>query len=285
MKYMFCLTLLLATQLAWAEILLAVPRDVILDYQKLLRHRDILDVREYSGVGARRDTVELVLFQQALMRGGLDERVRLIPVDSYARILVEVEAGNVTASGTSVWASDVQQTRARMSVPLIRDGEYVVGFYMAEGHPGLRSATLKDLRSMTAVTNRAWKNDVATLESLGVSKIESAPTFAMIAKMLKGERGDFTLASFKSSPDMSFEVEGARLFPAKGMKVAMPGSRHFLVSPTGHGAVVFEALNKGLSQMRRDGTLRRAYTEAGFFNARVESWTLVNPQAFSQPER
>lgn len=277
MKLICGLILAMTAPVACATILLAVPRDVILDYQKLLRNRDIMEIRDYTGVGARRDTVELILFQQALLRGGLDEAVRLVPVDSYARIMVEVEVGNVTASGTSVWASDASQTKAQLSAPLIRDGEYVVGFYVEESNSKARNASVKELRGMTAVTNRAWKNDVATLESLGIAKLESAPTFGMIAKMLKGERGDFTLASFKSTPDMSFEVEGVRLVPIKGIKVAMPGSRHFLLSPNSQGSQVLEALNKGLSRMRKDGTIRKAYTDAGFFNARVESWALLNP--------
>lgn len=277
MKLINGLILAMMAPMTFATVLLAVPRDVILDYQKLLRNRDIMEIRDYTGVGARRDTVELIVFQQALLRGGLDEPVRLVPVDSYARILVEVEAGNVTASGTSVWASDAAQTKALLSAPLIRDGEYVAGFYAEESNSRVRSASLKELRAMTAVTNRAWKNDVATLESLGIAKLESAPTFGMIAKMLKGERGDFTLASFKSTPDMSFEVEGVRLVPIKGMKVAMPGSRHFLISPNSQGSQLLEALNKGLGRMRKDGTIRKAYIDAGFFNARVESWLVVNP--------
>ncbi|QLI82860.1 hypothetical protein HZU75_15780 [Chitinibacter fontanus] len=277
MKLINGLILAMMAPMTFATVLLAVPRDVILDYQKLLRNRDIMEIRDYTGLGARRDTVELIVFQQALLRGGLDEPVRLVPVDSYARILVEVEAGNVTASGTSVWASDAAQTKALLSAPLIRDGEYVAGFYAEESNSRVRSASLKELRAMTAVTNRAWKNDVATLESLGIAKLESAPTFGMIAKMLKGERGDFTLASFKSTPDMSFEVEGVRLVPIKGMKVAMPGSRHFLISPNSQGSQLLEALNKGLGRMRKDGTIRKAYIDAGFFNARVESWLVVNP--------
>ncbi|WP_410498094.1 hypothetical protein [Chitinibacter sp. S2-10] len=277
----FLLVLLLSIQCAHAQILLAVPRDVILDYQKLLRNREVQEIRDYSGPGARRDTVELILFQQALQRGGMNEQVHLVPVDSYARSLLEVENGTVEATGTSVWASDVTQSKARLSVPLIRDGEYVVGFYMVEGHPQLRKVGLKELRGMTVVTNKAWKNDIATLDNLGIGNVQSAPTFGMIAKMLREGRGDFTMASFKSSADMSFEVEGVRLVPIPGMKVAMPGSRHFLLAPTAFGAQVLEALNKGLSQMRKEGLIRRAYTDAGFFNPRVESWTLLNPNAFS----
>lgn len=219
------------------------------------------------------------------MRAGVDEPVRLTPIDSYSRILVEVETGNVTASATSAWASDISQTKALMSVPLIREGEYVVGVYIAEGNNKAKEITGKDLRNFTAVTNRAWKNDIATLESLGVTRIESAPTFGMIARMLKGERGEFTLSSFKSSADMDFVVEGVRLLPVKGIKVAMPGSRHFLVAPTPQGNQIMDALNKGLNKMRKDGTLRRAYTEAGFFNARVESWQLLNPTAFGATDR
>ncbi|WP_028455711.1 hypothetical protein [Chitinilyticum litopenaei] len=279
-----CLSLLFACfltcpLLAQAAIDVAVPQDVLTDYRELVAGRNLDEIRDYSGPGARRDTVEMILFQQALRLGGFAEAVNFVPVDSYVRNLVEVEQGRITATGTSVWAADIKDSQARLSEPLIREGEYVVGFYTLAGSK-VQQASLDELRKLTVVTNRAWKNDIATLEGLGITRVTDAPTFTMIARMIKGGRGEFTMASFKPTPDMSFEVDGIRLAPVQGLKVAMPGSRHFLVAPGAVGDKVNTALAKGLAQLRREGRIRRAYTDGGFFNRKVDGWKLVNPGAF-----
>ncbi|MBE9610111.1 hypothetical protein [Chitinilyticum piscinae] len=264
-----------------AAIEVAVPNDVLRDYLRLVpAGRDIDAIRDYSGEGARRDTVELILFQQALRLGGVSDEIRFVPVDSYQRNLVEVEQARLLATATSVWASDVKTSPARLSEPLIREGEYVVGFYTLAGNSKVENATIDELRQLTAITNKAWKTDVATLESLGISRIISATTFPLIARMLNGGRADFTMISFKPTPDMAFEVEGIRLVPVQGIKVAMPGSRHFLVAPGAEGDRVLLALNKGLNQLRREGRIRRAYSDGGFFNRRVENWRLLNPSLY-----
>ncbi|QLG89319.1 hypothetical protein HQ393_14290 [Chitinibacter bivalviorum] len=261
---------------AHAEVLVAVPQDVLNDYQRLVAERKVEDIRDYRGAGSRRDTVEVILFQQALRLGGYQQRIQFVPVDSYQRNLVEVENGRVLATATTVWAADVKDSAAKKSNAMIQDGEYVVGFYVAASNRALQSADLKRLQTLSAVSNQNWKNDLAVLDSLDIRRIQTAPTFPMIAKMVAAGHGDFTLASFKSAPDMRYEIDGVRLLPVRGLKVAMPGSRHFLVAPSPEGERLRAALDKGIMQLRQEGRIRRAYTDAGFFNSKVESWRLLN---------
>ncbi|WP_027468314.1 hypothetical protein [Deefgea rivuli] len=273
------LGIVLALQLGsgWADIIVAVPKDVLSDYQKLLGTRNLDKIRDYSGEGSRRDTVELILFQQALRLGGLNDVVRFSAIDNYARSIIEVEAAHATALGTTVWAADIGKEKASLSVPTIREGEYQVGFYTLERNQKVLQANFKQLQKLTVISNTAWKNDIQVLEQLGISKVESAPTYIQIVKMLNAGRGDFMMASFKGKSDLSVDVEGIRLLPIKNMKIAMPGSRHFLIANTAQGQQVLTALNKGLTQLRKEGRIRRAYTDAGFFNQKVERWTLLNP--------
>jgi hypothetical protein len=273
------LGVMLALQLGscYADIIVAVPKDVLSDYQKLVGTRNFNDIRDYSGEGSRRDTVELILFQQALHLGGLNEAVRFSAIDNYARSIIEVEAGHATALGTTVWAADIGKEKASLSAATIREGEYQVGFYTPAHNQKAQQASFKQLQKLTVISNTAWKNDIQVLEQLGIAKIESAPTFIQIVKMLNAGRGDFMMASFKGKSDLSVEIDGIRLVPIQGMKIAMPGSRHFLIANTEQGQQVLIALNKGLAQLRKEGRIRRAYTDAGFFNKQVERWTLLNP--------
>jgi hypothetical protein len=271
------IVLAMAGSFSFADIIVAAPKDVLSDYQKLVGKRNLNDIRNYSGEGSRRDTVELILFQQALQLGGLREAIRFSAIDNYARNIIEVEAGHATALGTTVWAADTSPNKATLSAPTIREGEYQVGFYTTEHNQKVLQANFKQLQKLTAISNTAWKNDIQILEQLGISKIESAPTYIQIVKMLNAGRGDFMMASFKGKSDLSIDVEGIRLLPIQGMKIAMPGSRHFLVANTAQGQQVLTALNIGLAQLRKEGRIRRAYTDAGFFNPKVERWTLLNP--------
>ena len=263
---------------SFADIIIVAPKDVLNDYHQLVGKRNLNDIRDYSGVGSRRDTVELILFQQALYRGGLREAIRFSAIDNYARNIIEVEAGHATAMGTTVWEADINANKATLSTATIRKGEYQVGFYTTEHNQKVLQSSFPQLQKLTAISNAAWKNDMQILAGLGISKIESAPTYIQIVKMLNAGRGDFMMASFKGNTDLSMNVEGIRLVPIQGMKVAMPGSRHFLVANTAQGQQVLAALNKGLAQLRKEGRIRRAYTDAGFFNAKVEHWTLLKPQ-------
>ncbi|WP_148714382.1 hypothetical protein [Chitinolyticbacter meiyuanensis] len=263
---------------AHAVLRIAVPHDVLVDYEKLVAGRSVASIRDYSGPGARRDTVELILFQQALRLGGEHEPVEFSTLNSYARILQEVENGSIVAGGTSVWAADVVDRPIRLSRPLIEEGEYVVGLYAYAGNPAALATPPAQFPQKTAITNKAWTNDVATLQRLGFNHIESAPTFPMIARMLKASRADITLVSFKPTPDLSFELEGIKLMPLAGYKVAMPGSRHFPIAATPTGQRVSRALDIGLSRLRAEGRIRQAYEAGGFFNSRVTNWKLLNPR-------
>lgn len=263
---------------AFAQAILAAPQDVLDDYALLLAGRAPSALTSYAGKGSRRDTVEVVLFRQALELGGYAGQVVLEPLDSYERILKEVASGRAAASATSVWAADVEGKGFVVSSPLIAEGEYEVGVYALEGNERVLGATLDQLRGMTAVTNLAWAADVAALRSLGVQKIESAPTFAQIARMVAQGRGDFFLRSFKATPDLSSEAEGYRFLPVSGIKVSFPGSRVFVCAPTAEGRALAAALDRGLAVLRKKGAIRRAYTDAGFFSAAVEGWKIANPR-------
>jgi hypothetical protein len=71
-------------------------------------------------------------------------------------------------------------------------------------------------------------------------------------------------------------LDGIKMLPVRNLKVAMPGSRHFLISNSEQGQQVLQALNAGLNQLRKEGRIRRAYTDGGFFTKKIENWTLLN---------
>jgi hypothetical protein len=274
-------SLLSAYCLAGNTITAVVDEDIILDYQTFIGDRDPITINYYGGPGARRDVIELVLLQQALHLGGFEGRVILRPENSYLRSLKLIQDGDVPVSGALKWHEDIKpysdalfETRA-----LVREGEFIAGLYTrASNQRALAATTPEQIHQLSAASNTHWKADVATLKALGVKKIHYATYWVQIMRMVIAGRADFTLAPFQSNADMKVVFDTLELVPIPGIKVSLPGSRHWPVSKKHPlGEEIFAALEKGIAQLEQQHIIQRAYEECGFFHPGVKDWTLLNP--------
>lgn len=260
-------------------VILAVNEDIPRDYQRFLAGRDPLDVKHYSGDGARRDIIELTLLMQALRLGGFTKPVELQIEPSYLRILRGVADGRFISSGALMWKSDIDELRTVLeaSRPLLKEGEFVVGIYTTlKNHAVFNKLEFKRLKELNVVTNAQWKSDVRTLKDLGFNRITFAPNWMNMVRMIEAGRAQITLAPFQASDNMITAVGDLKLYPLQGVKIAISGSRHWPISqkhPDGHA--FYEALERGLAQLEATGTIQRAYRECGFFHPEVKSWKLL----------
>lgn len=267
------------------KIKVAVPLDVYNDYLTLVGDRDVLTIENYSGEGARRDTIEIIILQQALDHGGWSGEIEFTTIDSYNRLFAELESGRVDILGTSVWLRDTLDSTGLKTDPTIREGEYVVGFYIVEDRTDLINATLSELQELVAVTNFAWESDMEVYKSLGIKNIVSSSDYEQQIIMMSEGRADFRMSSFKNNPEMSRVVAGIKLIPIQNIKIAFPGSsRTYLVTPGPKGEELLTAINKGLKYLHSKEIVRKAYTEGGFYNARVEDWPLAQDMVHGDGE-
>lgn len=262
---------------------IAVLPDIQADYRQFLGERTPDTINYYGGPHARRDVIDLILMQQALKRGGFNEPLEFVTGENYFRSIRNVLDGkNLTISGT-IWYQDLesQQDKLLITPPLVMDGQFIVGFYTSPTNQKAQaSKNLAQLIQLKVVTSNQWKPDVYTLESLGFSKIMYTPNWVNMARMINAGRVDLTLSPFEMNPEQEIVVDGIRLVPIKGVKVAIRGSRHWPVSKTHPlGESFYQALSKGISQLRADGTIERAYRECGFFHPELANWQLLNPPA------
>lgn len=285
-----CLRVLVAVCLLTApvsvpgqDLSVAVPTDVLRDYRRLYPQdvRAVINLR-YDLVGNRRDVVELALVQRALYLGGINAVPNLVEQDDYLRILQQLAAGRLLVTGTSIWDFDARGLVEQLwvSSPLIRRGEFVVGFYTRPDHPLVRQPqTIGSLRQYRPITSRNWKMDWSLLEQLGFSNVLYANSWASQARMVLAGRADLVLAPFPVSADLRIPLDKDDfLVPVPGLKVAFPAERALAVSKTHpDGEAAFRALQRGLLEMRQSGEIERAYRESGFFNPYVSDWDLVNP--------
>ncbi|MEN0036546.1 MAG: hypothetical protein AAGC78_05740 [Cellvibrio sp.] len=269
--------------IASATIVAAVDEDIITDYQLFVGERDPLLINYFGGPGARRDVIEIVLLQQALDLGGFKGKVTLRPENSYLRILKLVADGQVALSGALMWREDIKPytTHLFKTKAIVKEGEFIAGLYTrADNQRALTANTLEKVQHLSAASNAHWNADVKTLTALGVKKVQFSTYWVQIARMVAAKRADFTLAPFQVNPEMKVVVGNLELVPIPGIKVALPGSRHWPVSKNHpQGEEVFNALIKGIELLEQKKIIQRAYEECGFFHPQVKNWVLLNPPA------
>lgn len=259
------------------QVVATIDADVHQDYLNYIGDRNPLEIDTYGGEGSRRDVIEVLLLQQALALGGIEQAMSFRIVRGYLDSLDVLARGDALLRATPVWGADCNIEHFHVSEAVIRQGEFQVGLYTRPQN-NLSSLTLP-LNQLSAVTNHDLKADLNTLQQLGVGKIfdvERWPT--MIAMVATGE-ADVILAPFQDTAGMEMVVGGTRLLPIPDIKVALADSRHWVVSRhNAEGAYVAQALDRGLALQRQNGTIVRAYTESGFFHPAVKSWALLNTQ-------
>lgn len=263
-----------------AKTVISVPATVNLEmnYLAFMDNRTPGQVSSFISPHASRNVVSLVLIQKALQLGGLgDVEFEFHVVPNSERERAEVKSGRVVVGSQDYWDDDFDDTVYR-SDPVITDGTFEKGLYTYPTNASMLSVRdLKDLKDHSAVIVGTWKGDIAVLRALEPQKIHEVYEIRTVPKFLELGRADFTLLEFSSNPDMAVSVFGVSLIPVPGIKVALPGNRCWMVSRRHpQGEQVFKALSIGLKLLQKEGTIKRALTESGFFQKRVKDWRVIN---------
>lgn len=260
---------------------IGVPTDVLKDYHIFMNQRHPLNIESYSGPHSRRDVVEVVLIQQALILGGLtDTQFELKPFPTYLRLFTELREGAIVVNGTSIWLTDLEKDRNAIYIsdPAIENGMFSAGLYTSlENNTALEARTLSQIQKLSAVSSRDWPPDWATLTSLNLRDLRHVQNWKAMVKMTFNQRVDFLLAPFQQNKDLLLHVDDMTLTPIHGVKLSLSGSRHFAVSKKNPaGKAIFTALQQGLKILKERGDITRAYRESGFFSPQVENWHKLN---------
>lgn len=226
--------------------------------------------------------LENFLFRKAVLLGGMDARFEDFITPNSARARELLRNGTVLAGGTAQWHVyyPAFQDQVFESDVIIQSGWYEKGLYTTKNNLKNYSVrTLGDLSKLSAVTSKTWEVDWAILSGLNLAALFPAPTRPLQFRMIEGKRADFTLQDFSALPDLSIEEQGVTLYPIPGVKIALPGTRHFWVyKHHPDSKAVFESLQKGLRIMQQRGEIKRALSESGVRNKVVENWTVLNPE-------
>jgi hypothetical protein len=255
-----------------------IPPDVLLDYQKFLDGREPEQIRDFSGDGARRDVIEVILFQQALNLKGRQWDIRFVEQPEYGAMLDGLESGEAIASVTSLWRKDLttRWSNLYITTAVIERGQFEAGFYTPQTNAeALQSRTNQKLKSLKGVSSRNWVIDWRTLENFGAN-VQHADTWGQMVEQVFSGESDYLLAPFQSTDDLSLVLPEGTLVPIPNVKIALMGTRHFAVSRTHPMGQQFNnALHRGLMEMKKNGTLVQAYADCGFLNQQARDWREV----------
>lgn len=235
------------------------------------------NIHNYQSPYANRGTVEAVLTCQALKLGGYGGAFVLVPVPNYTRAKVMATAGEVTMPTETLWLEDVDERVFYSPKPLIADGEFVKGVYVkASNSKKVAVSNLNDLRKYKAVMPKLWWKDWAALQDMKIDTMDAA-TKESIFNMVEAERADFTLLEFSAENSMAQNLGKISLLPVPGVKIILHGERRLAISKSApNGLAAFNAISKGVDQLRANGTIARAWRESGFISKQTERWSALN---------
>lgn len=268
----------LLSSLASAQALqVAVPSDVLGDYQRWLRGRDITQVTSYSGDGVRRDVVEVALFMKALTQGCDTVDVEWVPVDSYPRTLALLREGSVDAAATTVWKKDADIDEIFLSSPLIADGQFFVAMFTALHHP-VRINDVSDLQNISVVSSKHWSRDWAVLQSLPLGSLQHVNDWPTMVRWVASGKADALLAPMTQNDSALLNVGSVSLVPVLNARLVLPGSRHFALTNRNNGRSknISACVERGLSALRQNGVIDKAYKDSGFWRDDFMSWKVLN---------
>lgn len=234
------------------------------------------DIKSFRNGNASRPVVDLVLELQALKAGGLDFDFELVRELTYELAKDAVIEGRADLTAETIWDDEIAANTATLlsTDPILQKGEFVKGIYVLPTNEKLLKLTsAADLASATAAVVSGWALDVKTLDSMSLKGVKKAATPELVFGAIKRGEADFVLEEFSSAPDLNVTRAGVKLIPVPGYKVGLVGSRSWVVSKKNPEAdAILKALMAGAKALRDDGTIKRAYTESGFFNPRVADW-------------
>lgn len=243
--------------------------DVYNDYIRFLNSREVLEVTDFSGEYIRRDIVDMILAQQALKLGGFDKSFRYQRGNINFTNSKMLEKGILLISFDTYWLTDanIQKNSVYISDAVIRRGEYFAGIFASPNNKKVRRLrSLSDFNDLSSVSTPRWHTDWSTLKQLPLKKLVREDEWLSQVRMVSMQWVDFMLMPLMPEVNNHYVLEDISLIAVPDTLVLLDDSRHFVISkrhPEGQNA--FAAMQKGLAMLRKQGRIKKAYTEAGFF--------------------
>ena len=256
-------------------------------YLEVLDGKSPLEIENFvpKSHGSHLEIIEMIILQQALHYGGLDQKVKFEPqnIANLGEIAAIVD-GAILMYGRSMWleTSVDYQGSLYISEAVIENGEFEAGLYFNASKKHLLETNMNNLDKLKVVANPRWRADWRALLNTPMTVVNFIGPWENMLAMVDASIVDVMLINFSVSQNLKLTFMERKYLPIPNLKVVLPDSRHFVVSKNHpDGKRVFNALEKGLKFMRETGKLKRLYQQAGVINHRVKDWQIDNQSMLS----
>lgn len=225
----------------------------------------------------------LMILKNALILGGINPHLAFIETPNVRREEDDLVKGHAAVS-THLFnknAIDLAKVKDKIYIsdPVLEDGDYEKGIFCLPGnHKVLNSRTIDELKvAGIPLIGIHWTNDNETLQNMGFENIVKGPTMESLFRMLKAGRADWIPLGFHNSKDLSVRRADITLVPVKGIKISLRESRHYIISKVHpDGEKIFQALQKGIKIMRKQGMIKKMLTQGGYHCKATRNWKVLN---------
>ncbi|KYG70355.1 hypothetical protein AZI85_14585 [Bdellovibrio bacteriovorus] len=141
----------------------------------------------------------------------------------------------------------------------------------------LSNLPISELKRRSITTSYIWNSDVQALKKAGFSNIVDGGNWERMIRMVKYDRVDLLLSSFRPEKDLSFQIQDTKYIPLSGYKIVLEGRRVWGVSKASKNSKsVIAALHAGVPLLKQKGVIEKAYRQSGFFNSQVDHWKVIS---------
>lgn len=290
----FCVKLIcgafcgLSLAVASAPLTIIAPVSVVDNYRQYLLglpangdgiYADTAAVEPFIG---RRELAEMRILHMAAKRCDGDLSLNFKAQDNYQRIIGILRKGGADIAGTSVWRKPLDKDQQlSLTSAIIADGDYVVGLYVHVDRTDLLAITkVQQLAPYSVVSNRNWERDWQVLQTLNFAEMYHVSSSRFMARMVNAGRADFVLSQFPTAQGLSRESYSDALRFVPGIKVVLPGSRHY-VWRKGALPDLFECVSQVLIDPEFKRVSDRLLEAAGVIYPPAANWTRLNPEPAS----
>jgi hypothetical protein len=249
-------------------------------FKEFIKVSNLRDVRSFKSQLLDSNAVlDSVLIARALVLSGINAEFDIETIPNSAREREMVSEGIVDIAGTTQW--DFYKGRyfrnCFFSSIVIPDGFFEKGLYTTKAKSeSFRITSNSDLSKYSFTINKNWVVDWKTLEELRPKIVYDSPTRQTMFAMVSHGRADLTLQGFSANPYLSIEEDGVRLYPIKGVKIVLNGTRHFMINKKNRE--LYEAVERGIQIMKNDNSLMTILKQSGFYNSSTENWIILRAQ-------
>lgn len=249
-------------------------------FLKFIKNSNLKDVRDFrSQLLDSNPVLDSVLIARALALAGVKTEFTVVTIPNSAREREMISDDIADIAGTTQWDfyKNIYKNKCVFSDIVIPDGFFEKGLYTTKAKSeSIRILSANDLSKYSIAINKNWVVDWETLEAFHPKYLYDTPTRQSMFSMVLNERADFTLQGFSANTDLSIEENGVRLYPVKGVKIILNGTRHFMINRKKRE--LLDAVERGIKIMKNDGSLMAILKQSGFDNNATASWKILRPQ-------